>query len=376
RKEPTIEVKKWQLLSKSLRPLPEKWHGLTDVEERFRKRYLDLLMNPVTRGVAEKRIKILKTAREFFERSGYLEVDTPILQPIYGGGLARPFKTHHNALNIPLYLRISDEMYLKRLIVGGFTKIFEICKDFRNEGMDHSHNPEFTLLEAMTGYQDYKFTMNLVEDFYEYVVKKVNKDLKVKYGNQVINFKRPWKKSSMKDIVRAKTGFDFDSTPNMIDARHKAMRLGISQEKIEQQGCIGEIMNLIFEEKVQPQLIQPTIVYDYPVETSPLAKKSNKDPRFVERFEHFILGHEHGNHYSELNDPIDLQERFVEETKKERAGFEEAHQNDKDFLEAIEYGMPPVTGLGISIDRLVILLTGVESIKEVILFPTLRPKNE
>ncbi|MBU3925693.1 lysine--tRNA ligase [Patescibacteria group bacterium] len=375
KKEKTLKVSHWKMLSKSLRPLPTQWYGLKDTEERFRKRYLDMIFNENVRKTFIKRTEIIKASREFFEKKGYLEVETPILQPIYGGGLARPFKTHHNALDIPLYLRISDELYLKRLIIGGFDKIYEICRDFRNEGIDHFHNPEFTLLEPMTAYKDYNFTMNLIEEFYEFVVKKVNGNKKLKYKNIVLDFKRPWQRISMKKIVLQKTGFNFDNIIDLSDAKFKAKRLGISDEKAEEMMSIGEIMNLIFEEKVQPGLIQPTIIYDYPVEISPLAKRSLKDPRFVERFEQFIWGQEHGNNYSELNDPIDLKTRFIEESKKKKTGSEEAHQTDEDFLEAIEYGMPPVTGGGISIDRLVMLLTGNDNIRDVIMFPTLRPKN-
>lgn len=375
KKEPTLEVSKWEILTKSLRPLPEKWHGLHDVEERYRRRYLDILMNGNAKEIFLKRTATIKAARDFFEKKGYLEVETPILQSIYGGGLARPFKTHLNALDIPLYLRIADELYLKRLTVGGLNKVYEICKDFRNEGIDRDHNPEFTLLEAMTAYQDYKFAMELVEDFYVAVVKKINKNLEVKYGEVVLNFKKPWKRYAMKEVVRRQTGFDFNDAQTFNDARDKVKSLGISEEKIRKQATVGEILNLIFEEKVQPSLIQPTIIYDYPLETSPLAKRSEKDGRFVERFEHFIFGAEHGNHYSELNDPLDLNNRFIEEAKRKKAGFEEAHQTDIDFLEAVEYGLPPVTGIGISIDRLVMLLTDTKNIREVILFPTLRPKE-
>lgn len=374
KKEPTIEAAKWEMLSKSLLPLPEKWHGLRDVEERFRKRHLDLLMNQDVRVIFQTRAKIIQAAREFFEKNGYAEVDTPILQPLYGGGLARPFKTNHNALGIPLYLRISDELYLKRLVVGGFTKIYEICKDFRNEGIDRFHNPEFVLLEAMTAYEDYRFSMGLVEEFYKFVVKRINNNLQVRYADNIIDFKKPWDKFTMEDIVRSKTGFDFSAAKTPAEAGGQARGLGIPENKIKEQRSVGEMLNLIFEEKVQPNLIQPTIIYDYPVETSPLAKKNKKDPRFVERFEHFIIGQEHGNHYSELNDPLDLSERFIEEAKKKEAGFEEAHQTDKDFLEAVEQGMPPVTGIGISIDRLTMLLTNTRNIKEVILFPTMKPK--
>jgi lysyl-tRNA synthetase class 2 len=364
------------MIAKSLRPLPGQWYGLQDVEERFRKRYLDLIFNPEVKKTLIKRSEIIKTAREFFDKKGYLEVETPILQPIYGGGLAKPFKTHHNALDIPLYLRISDELYLKRLIVGGFTKVYEICRDFRNEGIDRFHNPEFTLLEPMTAYQDYYFTMDLIEEFYEFVVKKINRNTKLKYGDIVLDFKRPWQRISMKKIVLKKTGFDFDNVIDLSEAKFKVKRLGISDEKADRLLSIGEALNLIFEGKVQPELIQPTIIYDYPVETSPLAKRNHKDNRFVERFEQFIMGQEHGNNYSELNDPLDLKKRFIEEAKKKQAGFEEAHQTDEDFLEAIEYGMPPVTGGGISIDRLVMLLTNNQNIRNVISFPTLRPKEK
>lgn len=376
KKEKTIKVFQWRMLAKSLRPLPSQWYGLKDVEERYRKRYLDMILNPGIKNTFIKRTEVMRVAREFFNKKGYLEVDTPILQPMYGGGLARPFKTHHNALDIPLYLRISDELYLKRLIVGGFDKIYEICRDFRNEGIDHFHNPEFTLLEPMTAYKDYNFTMDLIEEFYEFVVKKITRNLKLQYGDIMLDFKRPWQRISMKKIVLKKTGFDFDNVMDLSDAKFKAKRLAIPDEKVEKMNSIGEIMNLVFEQRVQPDLVQPIIIYDYPVETSPLAKRSSKDSRFVERFEQFIMGQEHGNNYSELNDPLDLKKRFIEEAKKKQTGFEEAHQTDDDFLEAIEYGMPPVTGGGISIDRLVMLLTGNQNIRDVILFPTLRPKEE
>lgn len=372
--EKTIKISTWRMAAKSLSPLPSQWYGLKDVEERYRKRYLDFIFNSEARDIFIKRTQIIRASREFFEKNGYLEVETPILQPIYGGGLARPFKTHHNALDIPLYMRISDELYLKRLIVGGFEKIYEICKDFRNEGIDKFHNPEFTLLEPMTAYKDYKYTMDLIERFYEFVVEKINGSLKVAYG-VVLDFKRPWKKISMVDIVKEKTGFDYNDTKDLDDARSKAIKLRIDKTEVDKLLSIGEILNLIFEEKIQKDLIQPTIIYDYPVEISPLAKKNEKDPRFVERFEQYILGQEHGNNYSELNDPVDLKQRFINETKKKKAGFEEAHQTDKDFLEAVEYGLPPVSGGGISIDRLVMLLTGAQNIRDVIIFPILRPKE-
>lgn len=372
--EKTLQVREWRILTKTILPLPEKWHGLQNKEERFRKRYLDLISNSKVRDIFNKRSLIIKTAREFLENKGYIEVETPILQSIYGGGLAKPFKTHHKALDIPLYLRISDELYLKRLIVGGFERVFEFCKDFRNEGIDNLHNPEFTLLEAMTAYVDYKYSMDLVEELYEDLAKKIVGGTEVDYNGKKINLKRPWKRVTMVNAVKKETGIDMLIIKDVNDAKERALKLGIDKEKLNKISSVGEIIALIFEEKVEQTLIQPTIIYNYPVETSPLAKKCVNDPGFTERFEHFILGTEHSNNYSELNDPIDLKRRFIKERKKLKAGIEEAHQVDKDFLEAIKYGMPPVSGIGVGIDRLVMLFTGVKSIKEVILFPTMKPK--
>lgn len=371
--EITVFVSGFTLLAKSTRPLPSGWYGLKDVEERYRKRYLDLLLNEKVRKIFEIRAKVIQAHREFLLERGYIEVETPVLQPLYGGGLARPFKTYHNALGIPLYMRISSELYLKRLIVAGFEKVFEIARVFRNEGIDRTHNPEFTILETMAAYFDYRDNMDLIEEMTEYVVKKVMGGTKVTFDGQVIDFKRPWKRLRMADIVKIETGVDFDKIKSWEDAQKAAKKLGVELKKFEK--SIGLVMTEVFEQKCESELILPTIVYDYPVSTSPLAKRA-KDKRFVERFEHYIAGMEASNNYSELNDPQDLTERFVDERKKERLGEEEAHQTDRDFIEALEFGMPPTSGIGSSMDRLVMVLSDTSSIKEVILFPTLKPTKK
>jgi len=368
--ETTVFVSDFKLLTKSVRPLPSTWYGLKDVEERYRKRYLDLLLNPQIKTTFEVRSKIIQAHREFLLARGYIEVETPTLQNLYGGGLARPFKTYHNALGIPLYMRISTELYLKRLIVAGFEKVFEIARIFRNEGIDKNHNPEFTMLETMTAYADYRNSMELVEQMTEFAVKKVIGQTKVNYGKHKIDFATPWKKMTMMEAVLEATGIDFGMIKSDTEAKKQASKLKVDLKPF--QNTWGLILAAIFEEKAEQQLIQPTVIYDFPTETSPLAKRA-KDPRFVERFEHFIAGMEASNNYSELNDPADLVERFKDERKKERLGEEEAHQTDTDFIEALEYGMPPTSGIGPSIDRLVMVLTDSPSIKDVILFPTLRP---
>lgn len=368
--EVTIFIEDFTLLAKSTRPLPSTWYGLKDVEERYRKRYLDIILNPQVQKIFEVRSQVVQAHREFLIKRGYIEVETPILQNLYGGGLARPFKTHHNALDIPLYLRISSELYLKRLIVAGFEKVFEIARIFRNEGIDRNHNPEFTMLETMEAYIDYRENMDLVEEMTEHVVKSVMGSTKVKYQNDNINFARPWQKISMKDAVKKVTGVDFSKITKVEDAQKQAKKLKVDLKGFEK--SVGLILAATFEQKVEETLSQPTIVYDFPWETSPLAKRA-KDPRYVERFEHYVAGMECSNNYSELNDPQDLAERFKDERKKERLGEEEAHQTDADFIEALEYGMPPTSGIGPSMDRLVMILTDSRSIKDVILFPTLRP---
>ena len=368
--EITIFVSDFKLLTKSIRPLPSTWYGLRDVEERYRKRYLDLLLNPQIKRIFDLRSQVIQAHRQFLLEHGYIEVETPVLQSLYGGGLARPFKTYHNALGIPLYLRISTELYLKRLIVAGFEKVFEIARVFRNEGIDRAHNPEFTILETMTAYADYQDSMDLIEEMTEFVVKKTIGSTKVKYGNLTVDFKRPWKRLTMVDAVKKVTGVDFSQIEKFAQAKTQAQKLNIELKPFE--NSVGLILAAIFKEKSEKELIAPTIIYDFPIETSPLAKKA-KDPRFVERFEHFVAGMEASNNYSELNDPGDLANRFVDERKKERLGEEEAHQTDTDFIEALEYGMPPTSGIGPSMDRLVMILTNSPSIKDVILFPTLRP---
>jgi len=372
--EVSVLVNDCQLLAKSLRPLPSKWYGFKDVEERYRRRYLDLIMNPQVKKVFEMRSRIIDAHRRFLFKRGYVEVETPVLQSLYGGGLARPFKTYHNALGIPLYMRISTELYLKRLIVGGFEKVFEITKVFRNEGIDRYHNPEFTILETMEAYIDYKENMKLVEEMTEFVVKETTGGTKVKFQGQEIDFKTPWKRLTMVEAVKKVVGIDFSKIKTLKDAQKKAEDLGVALDKY-MSSAIGLVLAAVFEEKVEENLIQPTFIYDFPVETSPLAKKCPKNSRFVERFEHFVAGMEGSNNYSELNDPIELGVRFKDERKKERLGDEEAHQTDEDFIEAMEYGMPPTSGIGPGIDRLVMILTDMPSIRDVILFPTLKPEK-
>lgn len=376
--ERTADVVEYRIISKALLPLPEKWHGLSDVETRFRKRYLDFIMNPEVKNRMIDRSKIVSAIRHFLEDQGFLEIETPTLQPIYGGGFARPFKTHHNSLDADFFLRISDEMYLKRLIVGGFEKVFEITKVFRNEGIDRDHNPEFTMFEAQIAYKDYRYGMDIFEEIFEHAALKALNTTEIKHGDIEVSVKRPWKRIRLIDSVKEIGGLDASLWKTQEEAT-KAILPKLTaprkKEELKRLQSLGECIAFAFEEFVEEKLIQPTIIFDYPVEVSPLAKKSS-DERFVERFEAFALGSEIGNNYSELNDPEDLERRFIEEKKKEAAGFDEAHQTDNDYLDAIRHGMPPVCGLGIGIDRMVMLLTGSENIKEVIAFPTLRPQTE
>lgn len=374
RGEKSLQILAWKMVTKAVLPLPEKWHGLADVELRFRKRYLDLLMNPEVYQRMLLRSKVVSAIRSFLDKRDFMEVETPTLQPIYGGGFARPFTTRHNALHTDFYLRISDEMYLKRLLVGGFEKVYEITKVFRNEGIDRDHNPEFTMLEAQVAYEDYTYGMNWFEEIIEHVAQRVSGTTDVEYDGVAIHLKRPWKRMRLVEAIREIGGLDVMAW-STIEQAIAAFRPHLSKEKqdaLARFTSLGEIIAYAFEELVEEQLVQPTIIYDYPVEVSPLAKKTS-DPRFTERFEVFALGSEIGNNYSELNDPIDLEKRFIHEKKKRESGFEEAHQTDADYLEAIRHGMPPSCGLAIGIDRLMMLLTGAKSIKEVILFPTMRP---
>lgn len=374
--EVSINVEKYTMLAKALLPLPEKFHGLTDVEARFRKRYLDLIMNE---GVYERmvtRSKIISELRSFLDARDFLEIETPTLQPIYGGGLARPFKTHHKALDADFYLRISDEMYLKRCIVGGFEKVYEITKVFRNEGIDHDHNPEFTLFEAQIAYQDYHFGMDLIEELVEHMAQTVLGTTEIKHGNVIVNVKRPWKRLRLVEAVKTIGGIDVTTWSTLAKAKQELLTYLPEKKKAEldRLQSIGEVIALAFEELIEAKLIQPTIIYDYPREVSPLAKKC-ANPRFTQRFEAFALGSEISNNYSELNDPVDLEQRFIDEKKKQAAGFDEAHQTDHDYLEAIKHGLPPTCGISLGLDRVIMLLTGVANIKEVILFPTLRPEH-
>jgi len=380
--EISIHVKKLKLLSKSLKPLPiakeaEDEQGnkvifdqFADKELRYRQRYVDLVVNPQVKDVFIKRSKIITSTRKFLDEKGYLEVETPVLQPLYGGAAARPFVTHHNALDINLYLRIADELYLKRLVVGGFDGVYEISKDFRNEGMDRSHNPEFTMLELYVAYKDYEWMMNLVEELFESVCLSVFGNLEFTFEEKQINFNKPWKRIKYVDAIKDKTGVDVISASEN-DLKSLAKNIGI-----EIAGLRGKakFVDEIFSQVVEPELIQPTFVVDYPLILSPLAKKHRSKDGLVERFEGYIAGREICNAFSELNDPIDQRKRFEDQVKMREAGDEEAHQVDEDFIRSMEYGMPPMAGLGIGIDRLVMLLTNQSSIRDVIFFPQMKPQ--
>lgn len=369
RGELTIWVEDFQILAKLLRPLPSKWYGLKDEDLRYRMRYVDLIVNPRAREILMTRAKIVKAMREFLESKGFIEIETPILQPIYGGAFARPFITHHNALDMDLYLRISDELYLKRLIVGGIEKVYEIGKDFRNEGIDTKHNPEFTMMECYWAYADYNDIMKLTEEMIAYIAEKAIGKLEIEYAGHKINLKLPWKRIRMVDAIKEE-GIDVENL-------NKDELVKIAKERnleVNENFSKGDLINLFFEELVQPKLIQPTFVYEYPIEISPFAKKKKDNPNFVERFEGIIAGMEIANAFSELNDPIDQRERFLEQAKRRSAGLE-YHEMDEDFIRALEYGMPPTGGVGIGIDRLTMILTNVQSIREVIAFPTLRPEK-
>jgi lysyl-tRNA synthetase class 2 len=371
--EISVAVSDLTLLSKSLRPLPEKWHGLKDTDIRYRQRYLDLITNPEVKQTFLLRSKIITTMRRYLDERGFIEVETPVLSPIAGGAAARPFITHHNALDIDLYLRIATELYLKRLIVGGFEKVYEIGKDFRNEGISIKHNPEFTMMELYQAYADYKDMMDLMEDMVAYIAKEVLGTTKVNYQGEEIDLTPPWKRMTMVEAVKHYTDIDFSQVKSDEEARDIARKLHI--EDVDDDATKGKILNLIIEEKVEANLVQPTFIYDYPIEISPLAKKIEDNPNFTYRFEAFITGREMANAFSELNDPIDQKERFLQQLKEREAGNEEAHAFDEDYIIALEHGMPPTGGLGVGIDRLVMLLTDSYSIRDVILFPTMRPKQ-
>jgi len=367
--ELTLRADKVEFLTKALRPLPDQYYGLSDVETRYRKRYLDLITNDESMDRFIKRSQIIQEIRSYLTKKGYIEVETPTLHNLPGGASARPFMTHHNALDMELYVRIALELHLKRLVIGGMEKVFEIGRVFRNEGIDTTHNPEFTMLELYTAYHDYWDVMDLVEDLIQDVAQTVNGSTMITYGDEEINLGGEWARRHMVDLVKEKTGVDFWEHMTDGQARELAKEHDV---EIEEYATYGHVVNEFFEEFVESTLRQPTFVYGHPIEISPLAKKNDEDPRFTDRFEFFIAGHEYGNAFSELNDPIDQRERFEAQQEERDQGNVEAHGIDEDFVEALEYGLPPTGGLGIGIDRLVMLLTNTQSIRDVILFPTLR----
>ncbi|AOQ22651.1 Lysine--tRNA ligase [Moorella thermoacetica] len=373
RGEISVEVRQLTLLCKSLRPLPEKWHGLKDVDLRYRQRYLDLIVNPEVKQVFITRARIIRAIRSFLDNRGFLEVETPTMHPIAGGAAARPFITHHNALDIDLYLRIALELHLKRLLVGGLEKVYEMGRIFRNEGISTKHNPEFTMLELYQAYADYYVMMDLLEEMVAYVAREALGTTVVTYQGDRLDLTPPWPRLTMLEAIKKYSGVDFEQLPTAEDARRAAISLGLEIEPGMER---GKIINEVFEATVEPHLIQPTFILDYPVAISPLAKRKKENPDFTYRFEAFIAGRELANAFSELNDPIDQRRRFEAQMAERAAGDEEAHMMDEDFLQALEYGMPPAGGMGIGIDRLVMVLTDSPSIRDVILFPTMRPKEE
>ncbi len=367
--EVTIKATEFTILSKALRPLPDKYHGLTNIEQRYRQRYLDLISNRESFDRFMKRSQIISEIRRYLDGNGYIEVETPVLHNEAGGAAARPFTTHHNALDIDLYLRIALELHLKRLIVGGMEKVYEIGRVFRNEGIDTTHNPEFTMLEAYTAYTDYRDVMNLTEGIIRNAAEKVLGTARITYDGQAVDLESDFKRVHMVDAIKEQIGVDFWKEMTLDEA------LAIAKEhnvEVTDAMGVGHVINEFFEEFVEETLTQPTFVYGHPVEVSPLAKKNPEDPRFTDRFELFIIGREFANAFTELNDPIDQRERFEAQEKERELGNDEAHGVDEDFLEALEYGMPPTGGLGIGIDRLVMLLTDAQSIRDVLLFPTMR----
>ncbi len=371
RGEVTLEVRQLTLLSKSLRPLPEKWHGLKDVDLRYRRRYIDLIVNPPVREVFVTRSRIIQAVRRFLTARGFLEVDTPALHPIAGGANARPFVTYHNALDMSLYLRIAPELYLKRLIVGGFDRVFEIGKNFRNEGISIKHNPEYTSMEVYQAYADYQDMMRLTEELMAYVALEVLGTTKITYQGQEIDLTPPWPRRPMLEAIKEHSGLDLKAVADDDELRRLARARGIA---VETGMSRGKIIEELFDKFVEPKLIQPTFIVDYPVEVSPLAKRKATDPALTDRFEPFINSWEVANGFSELNDPIDQRQRFLAQLTNREAGDEEAHMMDEDFVQALEYGMPPTGGLGIGIDRWVMLLTDSPSIRDVLFFPHMRPR--
>ena len=371
--EITIKCLEYTHLVKALRPLPEKYHGLNDVEERYRRRYVDLIMNDDARRIAFARPKIIRSIRRYLDNLGYTEVETPVLNTILGGAAAKPFITHHNAQNIDMYLRIATELPLKRLLVGGMDAVYEIGRLFRNEGMDRKHNPEFTTIELYKAFSDLEGMMDICEGIISTSAYELNGTYEVDFLGSHINLAPKYKRAHMVDLIKEKTGIDFFQDMSFEDAKKLAIDHGI---EVEKHFGYGHIVNAFFERFVEETIIEPTFVFGHPIEISPLAKKDPNDPRFTERFELFICGSEYGNAFTELNDPIDQYERFASQLKERELGNDEANEMDIDFVEALEYGMPPAGGLGIGIDRLVMLLTGAETVREVILFPTMKPRDK
>ncbi len=369
--EITVKVSKLTLLSKSLRPLPEKWHGLKDTELRYRQRYVDLIVNPEVRDTFVKRTQIVAKVREYLNSQKFMEVETPMMHAIPGGAAARPFITHHNALDIDIYMRISPELYLKRLIVGGLERVYEINRSFRNEGIDNRHNPEFTMMESYQAYGNYEDAIRLTENIVAYCAQEVLGTTKITYQGTEIDLTPPWNRITMSEGIKKYTGEDFDAVETLEEARAIADRLNVEYGPND---GIGKIQNLCFEDYVEENLIEPTFVYGHPKEISPLAKLNREKPLTTERFEAFIYGRELANGFSELNDPIDQKERFEAQLKEREAGDDEAHRMDNDYVTALEYGLPPTAGLGIGIDRLVMFLTDSASIRDVLLFPLMKPE--
>ncbi|WP_419791685.1 lysine--tRNA ligase [Staphylococcus chromogenes] len=369
--ELSVKAKSFKLLSKALRPLPDKHHGLQDIEQRYRQRYLDLITNEESTQTFINRSRIIQEMRTYLNEKGFLEVETPMMHQIAGGAAARPFVTHHNALDATLYMRIAIELHLKRLIVGGMEKVYEIGRVFRNEGVSTRHNPEFTMIELYEAYADYQDVMNLTEELVAHVARKVLGTTSIQYGDNTIELEPKWRRLHIVDAVKEATGVNFFDVKTDEEAHALAKEHGIEVDKNMK---YGHILNEFFEQKVEETLIQPTFIYGHPIEISPLAKKNPEDPRFTDRFELFIVGREHANAFTELNDPIDQRQRFEAQLVEKEQGNDEAHEMDEDFIEALEYGMPPTGGLGIGIDRLVMLLTNAPSIRDVLLFPYMRQK--
>lgn len=372
RGEISVKISSFEILAKSLKPLPEKWHGLKDVETRYRQRYLDLIVNPEVRNTFMTRSRIIKSLRRILDGRDYLEVETPMMHPIAGGAAARPFTTHHNALDMDLYLRIAPELYLKRLIVGGFERVYEVRRVFRNEGISIRHNPEFTIVELYQAYADYQDLMRLTEDVVSGIALEVLGTTQIVYQEQEINFSPPWNRITMLEAVKQYANVDFNAVATVEEARVIADSLGVKYEK---KHGIGGILNNIFEDKVEEHLIQPTFIIGHPTEISPLAKRNKDNPEITDRFEVFVYGRELANGFSELNDPIDQEGRFNAQVEQRESGDTEAHMMDHDYINALEYGLPPTGGLGIGIDRLVMFLTDSYSIRDVLLFPHMKHKE-